>query len=166
MLSSENIGKKKESKRLKKLKLIRFQHRENETQGLLFWDHPGRPLRFICFTLEDEHRDVKVMHHTRIPEGIYKLKLRDYGGHHTKYLKRYGEEWHKGMIQVMDVPGFTDILVHCGNTHEHTSGCILVGDSLSPRFLGSSRDAYARMYPSVSKELSNGQEVVLEIVSM
>ena len=70
------------------------------------------------------------------------------------------------MIQVMDVPGFTDILLHCGNKHEHTSGCILVGDSLSPGYLGSSRDGYARVYPQVRDELLKGEVVLLEIVSI
>jgi hypothetical protein len=151
---------------MRKLKLIRFNHSEDDTQGLLFWDHPGQPLDFLCFTLEDEHRDVKVKHETRIPEGLYKLKLRKWGGLHTRYLERYGQQWHKGMIQILDVPGFTDILIHCGNTDEHTSGCILVGDSLSPGFLGSSRDAYGKVYPEVRDELLQGQEVVLEVISM
>ena len=151
---------------MKKLKLVRFKHDEDNTQGLLTWDLPGPWTEFICFTLEDEFREEKIMHHTRIPEGIYKLKLRGHGGHHTRYLERYGKEWHKGMIQVMDVPGFTDILLHCGNKHEHTSGCILVGDSLSPGYLGSSRDGYARVYPQVRDELLKGEVVLLEIVSI
>ena len=151
---------------MKKLKLVRFKHADQDTQGLLLWDLPGPWTEFICFTLEDEHRETKVMHHTRIPEGIYKLKLRAYGGHHTRYLDRYGKDWHKGMIQVMDVPGFTDILIHCGNKHEHTSGCILVGDTLSPGWLGSSREGYARVYPEVRDELLKGEVVLLEIVSM
>lgn len=151
---------------MRRLKLIRFNHCEDDTQGLLMWDHPGERPEFLCFTLEDEHRAVKVKHETRIPEGLYKLKLRKHGGFHRSYLERYGKEWHKGMIQVMDVPGFTDILVHCGNTDEDTSGCILVGDSLSPRFLGSSRDAYAKIYPQVTEHLLQGEEVVLEVISM
>ncbi len=151
---------------MKKLKLVRFNHMEDQTHGLLFWEHPNQEMAFMCFTLEDEFRKEKIMHHTRIPEGIFKLQLRKHGGHHRSYMDKYGKEWHKGMIQIMDVPGFTDILIHCGNGHEHTSGCILVGDSLSPRFLGSSRDAYAKVYPAVAKELSKGEEVVLEIVCM
>jgi hypothetical protein len=84
---------------------------------------------------------------------------------HEKYLKRYGKAWHQGMIEILDVPGFTDILVHCGNNDDHTSGCILVGDSLSPRFLGSSRAAYERLYPQVKDAILGGDEVILEIVS-
>ena len=36
---------------------------------------------------------------------------------------------HKGMLWVRDVPGFEYILIHTGNTDEHTSGCLIVGDS-------------------------------------
>lgn len=39
-------------------------------------------------------------------------------------------------------------------------------DSLSPGFLGSSRDAYGKVYPEVRDELLQGQEVVLEVISM
>ena len=148
---------------MKKLKLIRFKHSKHETQGMLLWDVPGKDLGFLCFTIEDEHRDQKVKHHTRIPEGIYKLDLRRFGGSHARYQERYGAEWHKGMIEVKDVPGFTDILIHCGNTEKDTSGCILVGDSLSPGFLGSSRDAYNRIYPRVRDLILGGKEVILEV---
>ena len=55
---------------MKKLKLVRFKHDEDNTQGLLAWDLPGPWTEFICFTLEDEFREEKIMHHTRIPEGI------------------------------------------------------------------------------------------------
>lgn len=148
---------------MRRLKLLRFKHTEVDTQGLLLWDQPGTSPTFLCFTIEDEHRDRKVKHHTRIPEGIYSLELRRYGGFHARYQERYGADWHKGMIEVKDVPGFTDILIHCGNTEKDTSGCILVGDSLSPGFLGSSRDAYSRIYPEVRDLLLGGEEVILEV---
>ena len=151
---------------MKKLKLIRFKHTKNDTQGLLMWDQPGKDVGFLCFTIEDEHRDVKVMHETRIPEGIYKLKLRNYGRLHTKYLERYGSEWHQGMLELIDVPGFSHILIHCGNTEKDTSGCILLGDSLSPGYLGSSRDAYQRIYPQIRDLMLAGEEVILEVVKI
>ena len=33
------------------------------------------------------------------------------------------------MLHITNVPNFEYILIHCGNTDEHTSGCLLVGDS-------------------------------------
>ena len=69
--------------------------------------------------------------------------------------------------QIMDVPGFTDILIHCGNTHEHTSGCILVGDSLSPQLPWIIQGCLCQGVPSSGcRELAKGEEVVLEIVCM
>jgi hypothetical protein len=49
-----------------------------------------------------------------IPKGTYKVE--PYNG--TKY---------KGVYHVMNVPGRSAILIHWGNTHEDTRGCILVG---------------------------------------
>ena len=34
------------------------------------------------------------------------------------------------MIELLDVSNFTNILIHRGKTHEHTSGCVLVGNSV------------------------------------
>ena len=98
-----------------KLQVIRTQFGKDATNGLLFIDGV-----FECYTLEDEYRDIKVMHETCIPEGTYEIKFRDVGGFHGKYLSRYGEEFHKGMLHVQNVPGFKYILLHQGNTDEHT----------------------------------------------
>ena len=57
-----------------KLEVIRFSSQNDSTLGLLFDVTDGR--KFLCFTLEDEARDTKVMGETRIPAGIYDLKLR------------------------------------------------------------------------------------------
>ena len=80
-----------------------------------------------CFSLEDEFREKKVAGETRIPAGHYKLKPREFAGMYARYTKKY--KWHRGMIEVVDVPGFTDILFHLGNRDSDTSGCILVGRS-------------------------------------
>ena len=67
--------------------------------------------KFLAYTLEDEQRDVKVYGETRIPAGTYKLKLREEGGFHNKYLARYGADWHHGMIWVQDVPNLVEVVV-------------------------------------------------------
>ena len=109
------------------LEVVRFSSERDSTNGLLF-DITGECRNFLSYTLEDEYRKEKVMHETRIPAGTYKVTLRTVGGFHAKYTERYGE-MHKGMLWVCDVPGFEYILIHTGNTDEHTSGCLLVGDS-------------------------------------
>ena len=110
-----------------KLEVLRFSSQNDSTLGLLFDVTNGR--KFLCFTLEDEARDTKVMAETRIPAGIYELKLRKEGGYHQRYTKKYGTKFHKGMIHVQNVPNFRWILWHTGNTDEHTAGCLLLGDT-------------------------------------
>ena len=109
-----------------KLQVLRFSSESDSTNGLLFDVTEG--VKFLAYTLEDEKRDEKVMSETRIPAGTYEVKLRTEGGHHNKYASRYGS-MHKGMLWLQDVPNFKWILIHCGNTDEHTAGCLLVGDS-------------------------------------
>ena len=72
------------------------------------------------------------------------------------------------MLQIMDVPNFEYILIHCGNTDEHTNGCLLVGDSqtsnivASNGFVGKSSQAYARIYPPIAEALINGEKVTIK----
>lgn len=144
-----------------KLEVIRFSSHSDSTLGLLFDVTEGR--KFLCFTIEDEARDTKVKGETRIPAGTYELKLRKEGGYHQRYVKKYGS-MHKGMIHVQDVPGFTYILWHTGNTDEHTMGCLLLGDTSQQNitkegFIGASTDAYKRVYPPIAEAIENGEEV-------
>jgi hypothetical protein len=117
------------------------------------------------FILEDQHRDVKVMSDTRIPRGRYKLGLRTVGGHHARYKKRY-PNIHKGMIQVLNVPGFEYILFHIGNTDEDTEGCLINGKTYIKTRGGRlivqrSGDAYVPFYMKVAHAIANGEQVEL-----
>ncbi len=108
--------------------------------------------KFICFGLEDEYREHKVAKETRIPAGEYHIRVRTFGGHHTRYTHRFSDI-HQGMLEIMDVPNFTDILVHCGNTDEHTDGCLIVGvgANTEPGDMSISQSvvAYRRFYQEV-----------------
>jgi len=145
-----------------KLQVVRTQLGKDATNGLLFIDGI-----FECYTLEDQYQAVKVMHETCIPEGTYKIKFRTVGGFDKKYKAKY-PELHRGMLWIQDVPGFEYILIHQGNTDEHTSGCLIVGDSqqdLDVNFngmVGSSANAYKKLYPKVSAQLLAGNEVTIE----
>jgi hypothetical protein len=145
-----------------KLDVIRFQFGADATNSLLFIDG-----EFECYGLEDEYREVKVMHETCIPEGEYEIKFRTVGGFHTKYAAKYGA-MHKGMLELQNVPGFQFILIHSGNTDEHTSGCYIVGESQQDLdkgkdgFVGSSGDAYKKLYPKVANALEKGEKVTIK----
>ena len=145
-----------------KLNVIRHQFGKDATNGLLFIDNV-----FECYTLEDEVRDVKVHSETAIPLGTYKIKFRNIGGFDTKYTARYGSTFHKGMLELQDVPNFKYILIHTGNTDQHTAGCLLLGetqqdlDKGKDGFVGGSGDAYKKMYPKVRDALLNQEEVTI-----
>ncbi len=121
---------------------------------------------FLAYTLEDEQRNKKVYGETRIPNGTYKLGLRKTGGYHAKYSKRFSDI-HIGMLHVTNVPGFEYILIHCGNTDEHTAGCLLVGDSQENNqitkdgFIGKSTQAYKRIYPRIAEAIDCGEKVTI-----
>ena len=109
------------------------------------------------------------MHETRIPAGTYRITLRTVGGFNAKYAKRF-KDIHKGMLWVRDVPNFQYILIHCGNTDEHTSGCLLVGKTQTSNkdakdgFIGKSTQAYFDIYPSIAEALENGEDVSITYI--
>jgi len=152
-----------------KYEVLRVSSQKDSTSGLLFEVNNGKRT-FLCYTLEDEQRDVKVWGETRIPAGTYKLGLRTEGGFHNRYLSRYGADFHKGMIWVLDVPGFEWILWHSGNTDENTAGCLLLGNSQESNlvkkdgFIGASRDAYKLVYPRVTAAIESGLDVEVEYI--
>ncbi len=147
-----------------KLDVIRIQFGSDATNGILLIDGV-----FESFCLEDQVRDgQKQMGETAIPLGEYEIKFRTVGGYDAKYQKKYGTTWHKGMLELQDVPNFKYILIHTGNTDEHTAGCLLVGETQQDLdrgkdgFVGGSGDAYKKMYPKVRDALLNGEKVTIK----
>ena len=153
-----------------KLKVLRFSSQEDSTSGLLFRED-SKGLEFLCYTLEDEYRKEKVYSETRIPAGKYNLTLREVGSFHGRYKKRF-PDIHKGMLWVRNVPNFEYILIHCGNTDNHTAGCLLLGDSQQSNiiskdgFIGSSTQAYKRVYPIIANTLDIGDTVTIEYIDL
>jgi hypothetical protein len=147
-----------------KLEIIRYNHDKESTQGLM-------ALRgdFLCHTLEDQFQaGAKVMHETRIPEGIYQVGLMNALTDMTKrYRAKFG--WFDFHLHVKDVPGFTSIYIHIGNDDDDTSGCILVADRAvnDPKdyasTVESSTTAYQRLYAAVRDAIRRGEQVTLEI---
>jgi len=145
------------------LHVIRYSSQKDSTSGLLFLQDDDK-LKFLCYTLEDEYRETKIKGETRIPAGAYEIALRKIGGFHEKYSKRFSDI-HRGMLHITNVPNFEYILLHCGNTDEHTSGCLLVGDTqhnntiVKDGFIGKSTQAYKRIYPPIASALERGNKV-------
>ena len=135
------------------------------TQGLLFTKDP---FAFFCHTLEDESQTVKVKGETRIPAGLYELKIRKEDTPLTvKHRKDYGD-WFKFHIEITNVQGFSGVYIHAGNTEQHTEGCLLLGEiqannTMSAAVLHASIVAVKRFYAIAYPLLESGQKVHLEI---
>ena len=150
------------------LEVLRYSSGADSTLGILSENGPdGR--EFLAYTLEDEWRAEKVSAETRIPEGTYDIQLRTVGGFHSRYTNKFGTDFHKGMLHVQDVPGFEYILIHTGNTDEHTEGCLLVADSSTQNItregvIGASVNAYKRIYPRLAQWLLDGKKMTITYI--
>ena len=71
---------------------------------------------YICDTLEDRVRPTgeKVYGETAIPYGTYTVTL------------SYSNRFKKTMPEILNVPNFSGIRIHCGNSSKDTEGCLLV----------------------------------------
>ena len=146
-----------------KLEILRFNSSDDFTSGLLF-DVTDNKRKFLCYTLEDQAQTTKVYGETRIPAGTYNLTLRAEGGFHTRYLAKFGGDWHKGMILVNDVPDFEYILWHIGNSPIDTKGCLLLGKISQDGYIGKSTDAYKEVYPKIRDAILYGEKVTVTYV--
>jgi len=132
--------------------VTRFNSNDDATISLVSIDD-----KFQCFGLEDEYRETKKAAETRIPKGLYNVRLKPFGGFHRKYKERF--DFHQGMLEVVNVPGFTDILIHIGNTEKDTAGCLLLGRGATTNgviMISASKLAYIEFYQKVVSAASNG----------
>ena len=140
----------------------RLFHDNKQTFGLL----QGEGFK-AAFTLEDEPRAVKVKGETRIPAGLYVLKIRKEDTPLTiKHRTTYGS-WFKFHIEITNVAGFGGIYIHAGNDETHTDGCLLLGDALDlsveSKPLTKSMVAVKRFYEIAYPVIESGAQVLLEI---
>lgn len=120
-----------------------------------------------CYSLEDTHRAEKVKGETRIPAGAYRLELKGPSRFDDKASRELGAE-HIGMIRLVDVPGFTEILIHWGNYAKDTEGCVLTGqnpakDGQGHNVVWNSMDAYKALYRKVAP-LLRCEVVMIEVI--
>ena len=112
-----------------------------------------------CFTLEDARREVagqpvkdwKIPGQTAIPQGTYAVVI------------TYSNRFKRDLPLLVDVPGFSGVRIHPGNTAEDTEGCILVGKAKGTDSVTESRAAYAVLHTKIESALDYGETVTLEI---
>ncbi|QIH31645.1 DUF5675 family protein [Sphingobacterium sp. DR205] len=142
--------------------LKRVRQGKNSTLSELYIDG-----LFQCYVLEDRIRDHKIKGQTCIPAGRYRLGINYWGGMNTAYKRRF-PDMHQGMIEIRDVPAFSNIYIHIGNTHADTAGCLLVGTyfhrdkNREDYEVYQSQEAYLNLYQVLIDHVKSGK-VILSI---
>ena len=130
------------------LKLTRMYLKPEYCIGKLYVDGS-----YFCDTLEDFVRpegSPKVYGKTAIPYGEYKVVM------------SFSNRFQRIMPEILDVPGFTGIRIHSGNTDADTSGCVLLGKNTERGKLTESR-FYSNMLNNL---LTNAkQDISISIVN-
>jgi len=108
---------------------------------------------FECFTLEDMVRPVKVPGMTAISEGVYIVSV------------SFSDRFQRLLPEVHDVPNFTGVRIHPGNTDADTEGCILVGQTEDTVFIGNSRAAFNKLFPKI-QAAAQKEKIFLEVTSV
>ena len=123
--------------------LQRKVYTNDSTIGRLTFDG-----KFECFTLEDRVRAVKVKGLTAIPEGNYEVVI------------TFSNAFQRRLPLLLNVPNFSGIRIHPGNRPKDTEGCILVGQSTAPDFIGSSKAAFEALEGKLKKALKSGKVII------
>ena len=141
----------------------RIYFNERSTTGALLVGKDIKSMEYLCDTLEPRainwQVEKKVMGETAIPEGRYRLML------------RYSTSFKQTMPYLENVPNFTGIMIHTGNTVKDTRGCVLVGN-LSPcpspkerGVLTESRRNFKKLYYRIERAMERGEEVWVTVRS-
>lgn len=113
------------------IEIKRHTYTEKSTIGDLYLNG-----EYECHTLEDHLPEdgVKVAGSTCIPAGVYEVII--------NLSPRFGKYYPR----LLDVPGFTGILIHKGNTDVDTKGCILVGMEQHEDRITRSTEAFEHLF--------------------
>lgn len=114
--------------------------------------------KHLCDTLEDRVRPEgeKVYGKTAIPEGTYEVKLT-----HSPRFKKI-------LPEILNVPNFSGIRIHTGNSSKDTEGCILVGtwDGEKEDWVGSSKIAFDELMTLLEEATNNKEKVTITVKSL
>lgn len=129
------------------LTLKRIAFREKYTIGRLYINGS-----YFCDTLEDRVRlGMKIKHETAIDYGKYLIDW--------TFSNRFG----RYMPLLLNVPNFTGIRIHSGNTSEDTSGCILLGKNTEVGKVTRSRYYCDQLDTIIKHSIENKQLVYISI---
>ncbi len=112
-----------------------------------------------CKTLEDVVREIpgkpvtewKVPNETAIPSGTYAVFIND------------SPHFGRPLPMLLNVPGFTGVRIHPGNTAKDTEGCILVGKSVAGESIVESRVAFGELFAKIQDAIDSLDKVHITV---
>lgn len=135
------------------LKLNRIFKTNTFTIGELYINE-----KYVTDTLEDRVRPEgeKVYGKTAIPEGTYEVKLT-----HSPRFKKI-------LPEILNVPNFSGIRIHTGNSSKDTEGCILVGtwDGEKEDWVSDSKIAFNKLMSLLEEATNNKEKVTITVKSL
>ena len=152
-----------------KLLLDRKWKKDTYTIGRLFVDGV-----LFCNTVEDKDRGLKqtdslatiqskkVYAETAIPTGTYTIRM------DIKSPKYSAYSWYKNlcggfMPRLENVPGFTGILIHPGNSALDSAGCIIPGKNTKVGQVTDSKTTFSKLYKKMKKAYDKGEKIEITI---
>lgn len=151
------------------LRLKRIAKQNGYTIGRLYMNG-----KYFSDTLEDTDRGLvssmsldelkrkKLPHITAIPTGRYQVTMNVISPKFSKYAfyKQYGG----GRVpRLLNVPAYSGVLIHCGNTAKDTDGCILVGKNSKVGMVLDSKKTYSNLYPLLEASSKRKEEIWITI---
>lgn len=110
---------------------------------------------YVCDTLEDRVRPTgeKVYGETAIPSGTYTVTL------------SYSNRFKKTMPEILNVPNFSGVRIHCGNSSKDTEGCLLVGkwDGKTENWISDSKNSYNKLYSLLEEAFNKKENITITI---
>lgn len=123
---------------------------EKSTIGQLYIDGWNE-----CLILEDYDRlkknRRKVYGETAIPRGTYEIRL------------NYSRKFKRILPLLSNVPGFSGIRIHAGNTARDTEGCLLPGVTRGTNSVGQSKRAFKKLYKKLERAKSDNKKIIIKI---
>ena len=136
------------------IKVVRYILTNEYTVGKMYIDG-----EYITDTIEDRFREIekkedKVYGLTAIPCGSYPVVL------------DFSSKYSKMMPHILDVPYFSGIRIHCGNSDEDSLGCIIVGEfvqGVAGGWVKNSRITYSKVFTKLKEASDKGERIFITI---
>ncbi len=140
---------------------------------------------FCCYSLEDTNRDLnktgnfdqgekKIYGVTAIPYGIYEIGWR-VSPHWSKKFENSEYDFKKleclysvdkGLLmpEIMNIPEFTEVMIHPANTPEQLLGCIAPGMTKGVNSILNSIKAFFKIMQKLNTAVKNKEKISLTII--